>query len=262
MQHAQKMILVNPETLSTAKDKPVPSESVARTRLDQELKDILNRVDLEPYDKLQQYNQVLQRYLTYYNSSSKQPMTLKILHDKPKADPPQAEDGPLQTPRPKDKDMPVHDGHNDDSHYQEVNDTSSRLMANFPVVIKKKADTLLDMIKNSKGLMNFNESGELLLEGNVISGTHISDLIYDVLMEKAGLEPKGSEQFLKGLARLNVPERLIRNKTRRATLRNIKQISPSKRSSKTSISKVSKSKGKKTAYNRPIRKAYFNWESY
>ena len=262
MQHAQKMILVNPETLSAAKDKPVSSESVARTRLDQELKDILNRVDLEPYDKLQQYNQVLQRYLTYYNSSSKRPMTLKIQHDKPKADQPQTEDGPPQAPPPVDKDTPIIDGHNDASHYQEVKDASSRLMANFPVVIKKKADTLLDMIKNSKGIMDFNESGELLLEGNVISGTHISDLIYDVLMEKAGLEPQGSEQFLKGLARLNVPERLIRNKNRRATLRNLKHISPIKRSSKTSTSIVSKRKSKNTGYKRPVGRAYLNWESY
>ena len=81
MQNAQKMILVNPEALSASKYRTVSSETVAKTRLDLELKDILDRTDLAPYDKLQLYNQVLQRYMAFYSHSSKRPVTFKVLHE-------------------------------------------------------------------------------------------------------------------------------------------------------------------------------------
>ena len=82
MQHAQKMVLVSPDTLSSLKDpKPVSSETFTRSKLDQELKEILDKTDLTPYDKVQRYNQILQRYLTFYDQTVKRPMTVKLRGD-------------------------------------------------------------------------------------------------------------------------------------------------------------------------------------
>ena len=60
MQHVKKMVLVPPETLSAVKDpRPVSTETFTRSKQDQELKEIINKTDLTPYDKIQRYNQIL-----------------------------------------------------------------------------------------------------------------------------------------------------------------------------------------------------------
>jgi hypothetical protein len=179
-------------------------------------------------------------------------MTVKLLQD-----PPRDENEPEHLPQD-------HDGDNDQPQGPaSPATTATKLMANFPVVLKKKADTILDLIKSSKGVLDFNEGGELLVDGHLISGSHISDLIYDVLLGKSGFEPKGSEQFLKGLLRLNVPERFIRNKTRRTTLRRMKLSSPQK----IGKSKAPSSSKRKNTLSRPRplrskRVGLLNWETY
>ncbi len=264
MQHAQKMILVNPDTvgLTSVKDRPTSSESLTRTRLDQELKDILDRTDLDSYDKLQLYNQVLQRYLTFYNRT-KQPMTVKLIGN------------PLTTAQ--DNHDPRQDDHqlaNEDNTLTDkgaaaipsLNDTKAeKLMANFPITLKKKAHTLLEMIRNSKGILDFNEGGELLVDGHVISGSHISDLIYDALIGKSGFEPRGMEQFLAGMVRLNVPERLIRNKSRRLALRRMKQTTSPRKSTRSRVTSIVKAKKKTSTPKSRIkskRAGHLTWESY
>ena len=42
-------------------------------------------------------------------------------------------------------------------------------LANFPFAIKKKAKTLYDMIRDSNGIIDFNDQGELLLDGHMLS---------------------------------------------------------------------------------------------
>ena len=122
------------------------------------------------------------------------------------------------------------------------------------------------MIKNSKGILDFNDQGELSLDGHVIRGSHVSDLVFDILFGQSGLEPRGMEQFLAGLVRINVPERLVGNKSRRATLRQMKQSTPlwKKRGVAPFISKRRKTpiQGSKSGSHSSKRIGRLNWENY
>ena len=267
MQHAQKMVLVSPETLTALKDpRPVSSETFTRSKLDHEMKELLEKTDLTPYDKVQRYNQILQRYLTFYNQTTKRPMNVKITQDR-QTDPPAVN-------------VPENDNQNSDQQSKDDDDTTKpegapaaspndeKLLANFPVSIKKKAKTIFDMIQNSKGILDYNDQGELLLDGHVIRGSHISDLVYDILFGKSGFEPRGLEQFLGGLVRLNVPERLIANKTRRAMLRQMKQTTPSESRKRIVVTPSRGKRGKsslgisKSGRKTSKRIGRLNWETY
>ncbi len=266
MEHAKKMILVTPEALSSVKDRPVSPAVTNVAKLDRELQQILERHDLLPFDKVQLYNQVLQRYLTYYNQSAKKPIAITVSRD---------------------KSFNVHDSANDPVDIPPENDEllegavggvdpidadADKLLMNFPVSLKTKAKSLLELIKNSGGILNYNEHGELLAEGEVVPGSHISDVIYDVLLGKKGFEPRGWEQFVLGLIKMNVPERIVTNASRRYKMIKMKQqglTSPGTTESTHFSSppppKKSK-KGKKRASSKaePIKKVKgrLNWESY
>lgn len=265
MQHTQKMVLVSPDLLSRAKDpRPVSSETVTRSKLDQELLHVLDDMDLVPYDKVQRYNQILQRYLTFYDQTTKRPLTVKLMQEKTTAPITLDNEDQRDDQQPQAQDM-VETTKDSTPDHADRHTTADKLTINFPVTIKNKAKTLFNMIKDSKGLLDFNAQGELLVEGRTIRGSHISDLVYDVLMGKSSLEPQGMEQFLSGLVRLNVPERLIVNKTRRSILRQMKQSTPPRRKpgGVTSIlGKRGKSSRGVQKSTRTKRVGRLNWETY
>ncbi len=130
----------------------------------------------------------------------------------------------------------------------------------------KKGRTILDLIQVSKGTLDWNEQGELIKEGTVIPGSHISDLVYDVV-QSSGFEPLGWEVFLDGLAKLNVPERLVTNTNRRRKLQQRKmqgwtppgQVEGNK---ETNTSKKTKKKKRPTSKIAVKRLGRLNWEKY
>ena len=217
MQHTKKMVLVSPETLSVVQDriqdKPISSMKKNLTKLDQELKQILERNDLLPYDKVQLYNQTLQRYLTYYNQSVKKPISIKVSGDRPL--------------NGQDRDLdPIDIAQNEEDPLEGAAggvDDKEQLLLNFPVSLVSKAKTLLELVKNSGGILDYNNQGELVVEGKAIPGSHISDVLYDILLGKKGFEPRGWEQFLQGLIKMNVPERIVGNTNRRYKMIKMKQ---------------------------------------
>lgn len=268
MQHATKMVLVPPETLSAVKDpRPVSSETFTRSKLDQELKEILNMTDLPPYDKIQRYNQILQRYMTFYNQTAKRPVTVKVTQNDDTSVPDNDDQTPARQSQDDAETQPPESGPTTAS--SDTHATANKLLANFPIAIKQKAKTLYDMIKDSNGILDFNNQGELLLDGHVIRGSHVSDLVYDVLFGKSGFEPRGVEQFLGGLARLNVPERLIGNKSRRSVIRQMKLQSfesPPVRKRGVATPSGGKRSQTSTRKSKPVRaskrRGRLNWETY
>ena len=265
------MVLVPPETLSAVKDpRPVSTETFTRSKLDQELKEIINKTDLTPYNKIQRYNQILQRYMTFYDQTTKRPVTVKVTQDDNIEPLVPENDDQIPARQPQDGDEVQRPENGRGTASSDIHAAVDKHLANFPVAIKKKAKTLYDMIKDSNGILDYNNQGELLLDGHVIKGSHVSDLVYDVLFGKSGFEPRGVEQFLGRLARLNVPERLIGNKSRRSVIRQMKLKSYGappvrKRGSVTPpIGKRSQtSAGKSKSVRRTSkRRGLLNWETY
>ena len=80
----------------------------------------------------------------------------------------------------------------------------------------------LDEIKEYQDVLHWNDKGELLYETKPIPGFHLVDLVNDTLRHRKGFEPVGWFVFARGLARMNVPENLVRNPQRQSAIREFK----------------------------------------
>ena len=78
MEHARKMALVDPRLLDTLRSPPPPTDTVGKKvqTLDDEMKTILDRKDLDDGTKVTLYNQVLQRYNVLVDKRVKEPVRL------------------------------------------------------------------------------------------------------------------------------------------------------------------------------------------
>ena len=95
-------------------------------------------------------------------------------------------------------------------------------MKSVPKLYKAGARQLLDKIKENRDALHWNDKGELMYENKPISGSHVVDLINDVVRHRKGFEPVGWSVFARGLARMNVPENLVRNPQRQSVIRDFK----------------------------------------
>jgi hypothetical protein len=163
---AKVMHLVDPKMLEMVR---IPVNPVQRTlhTLDQEMQSILNQTDLSDVEKVERYNQVLQRYLN--------------MHTPP--------------PVPKSKDV-----YND-------------IMNTVPTVMKRKAEALLERIQRQPNT-SWNELGEFVYNGQVITGSSVVDLINDTLRHRKSFKPQGWQMFAEALHESNVPQDLVGNHER------------------------------------------------
>ena len=76
MEHARKMVLMDPRVLDTLRSPPPPTDTVGKKvqALDDEMKTILDRKDLDDGTKVTLYNQVLQRYNVVLDKRVKEPI--------------------------------------------------------------------------------------------------------------------------------------------------------------------------------------------
>ena len=76
MDHARKMALVDPRLLDALRSQPPPTDTVGKIvqTLDEEMKTILDRKDLDDGIKVTLYNQVLQRYNGLVDKRVKEPI--------------------------------------------------------------------------------------------------------------------------------------------------------------------------------------------
>ena len=71
-------------------------------------------------------------------------------------------------------------------------------------------------------MLEWNDKGELVYKNKPINGSHVVDLINDMLRHCKGFEPVGWSVFARELARMNVPENLVRNPQRQSAIRELK----------------------------------------
>ena len=87
------------------------------------------------------------------------------------------------------------------------------ILASVPKPYKYKVRGLLMHMKNDPHkILSWNEKGELVYRGRVISGSHISDLLKDTQRHYKQFSPHGVEEFRQGLEELHVPIGLLGNK--------------------------------------------------
>ena len=205
------MVLVPENTLERLQQRQqilTPPVTQTLRNLDSEMTDILSSKELDDEQKARLYNQVLQRYLTYYDRRKGQPLHVKI--STPKA---------VETPKPEENEQPSEEPVPEKFTSSAV---EAEVMKSVPKIYKAGARQLLDKIKEHQDVLHWNDKGELLYETKPIPSSHLVDLVNDTLRHRKGFEPVGWSVFARGLARMNVPENLVRNPQRQSAVREFK----------------------------------------
>ena len=200
MTHATKMALVPQETLERFQQYPDPSPATKATlALDTEMKNILDRNDVTEDEKIKLYNHTLSRYLTL-DHQRKQPLEMKLTSKDP---------------------VSTSDDIKEQVSTSNTNDTmdqkhtlESDVLGSVPVTLRKKAERLLKHLKADRNVIDWNQRGEIIAEGNIVKGSHLIDLIKDTLRKRKDFNPRGWKEFNKALAVLNTPQDLVGNSDR------------------------------------------------
>lgn len=97
------------------------------------------------------------------------------------------------------------------------------VLSNIPKHLKKKATLLLnylDTIDNIK----WDTTGKLIINGKLLEGSHIVDLVRNAIVKSSRFEPVGSDEFYSNLK--NIPLSLIVNEKRLQQLKPQQQAEP------------------------------------
>ena len=206
------MVLVPENTLERLQQRQqilTPPVTQTLKNLDSEMGDILSSKQLDDEQKAKLYNQVLQRYLTYYDQRKGQPLHVKLATSKQ-----------VETPNP---DEESKETSKESTEVETIpSAVEEEVIESVPKLYKAAARQLLDKIKQNRDVLHWNETGELKYENKPISGSHVVDLVNDILRHRKGFEPVGWSVFARGLARMNVPENLVRNPQRQSAIREFK----------------------------------------
>ena len=82
----------------------------------------------------------------------------------------------------------------------------------LPTTQRERGRQLLQRLQKRKDLISWNDKGEVTIEGKILPGSNIADLVSDVMRTRKQVAPlRGT--FLDVLAKANVPDEFVRNKT-------------------------------------------------
>lgn len=206
MEHAKKMMLVDPKLMESAPnvvDTPRSIVGVTQpesnvidmtlTSLNKGLHDILQRDNIHVDEKVKLYSNILQQYLTMRQKQ-------KDVYALPSAvtitsAPPSSEEESKQ-----------------------LLQIQQQVIDSVPKPMQKNAKMLLDRVKQDPRL-GWTPRGELIVEEQVIPQSNIIDLINDLLRKRKNFNPQGWRELSRKLYEGNVPTNLIRNADRLSFMR-------------------------------------------
>ena len=215
MQHAKKMALVPQELLDTVQlqqNQMINPVTKMLSSLDKEMQQVLDRTDIPDDEKAKLYQQTLQQYRAY-SDKKKEPVKISIVPTTPSTPSAVGIDQVDKGQDPPLKDEIVMDGVEQD------------VLESVPKSLQKKARLLLQKIKQH-GAVAWNEKGELTYDGNPLPGTHMVDLVNDVLRRRKTFTPTGWPQFSQVLSAMNVPQDLVGNKERWKFMQSVRSMKP------------------------------------
>ena len=205
MEHARKMALVDPRLLDTLRSPPPATDTLGRKvqALDDEMKTILDRTDLDDGTKVTLYNQVLQRYNVLVDKRIKEPLRVVTVNESEVASESGSE-GAVRAP---------------------ISGLEATVLATVPKTMRAKASRLMEHLKRD---VEWTARGELIHEGVPVVGSNVVDLVND-LLRKRKTAPTGWQPFARQLRAINLPMTLVGNVSRRAYIRPEPSITPSRR---------------------------------
>ena len=91
------------------------------------------------------------------------------------------------------------------------------VIGHLAVTLRPKAATLLRRLKARPDVISWDESGQVKVDGKEIPDSNISDLVSDAMRACKHFNPKGAQEFFRGLSRLMYPK--ILQETRKDGIR-------------------------------------------
>ena len=167
MEHARKMALMDPRMLDTLRSPPPSTDTLGKKvqALDDEMKTILDRKDLDDRTKVTLYNQVLQRYNVLSDKHVKEPVRVITVNESGTgagAAGAGVAEGAVRAP-----------------------DTTSGIEADvvdtIPKTMQGKARRLMEHLKRD---IAWTTRGELIHEGVPVAGSNVVDLVNDLLRKR------------------------------------------------------------------------------
>jgi hypothetical protein len=72
----------------------------------------------------------------------------------------------------------------------------------------------LRRLKARPDVISWDDSGQVKVDGKEIPDSNISDLVSDAMRARRNFNPKGAQEFFRGLSKINVPKDIARNTER------------------------------------------------
>ena len=91
------------------------------------------------------------------------------------------------------------------------NKVSEDVVNSVPASLQSSAQRLMERMGENKDVISWTPSGAVTINGQHLVGTHIADLVGDVVRSSQSPAPERN-RFLRMLAELNTPESLIKNR--------------------------------------------------
>lgn len=183
MEFAKKYALIPEDSLS----KHLPSAKQI-TDFDKQMLQILN-AHISDYEKVQHYYELLQKKLKMENNNL------------PWTTPANAEDKKMENEQASNTETTA-----------TKEDYSTMILDSVPKASKKQANFLLQLIKRNPSILQWNEKGEILYNGQNYPNSNLADLFHLIFTNRKRTIVSGKDEFLKALQELNVPEHYIKNK--------------------------------------------------
>ena len=195
MDHARKMALVDPRLLDALRSQPPPTDTVGKIvqALDEEMKTILDRKDLDDGTKVTLYNQVLQRYNGLVDKRVKEPIRTISVNESAEGSKARGEETKEEEDAP-------------------IRRLEATVLDTVPKSLQAKARRLMEHLKRN---VAWSDRGELVHEGVPIAGSNAVDLVHDLLRKRKTDAPTGWRSLAKQLRTVNIPMELIGNAARR-----------------------------------------------
>ena len=141
------------------------------SELDAEMNSVISRSDIPTSEKVNLYNQVLQRYMTYKDKSENTPVKVRI---------------------------------EENDIYRNDND----ILKNVSTQQKAKAKELISFIKDNSTI-GWNDSGEFIFDDKAIPNSSIKDLIVGSVGKRKPTGLNGWKEFQGALNALQAPNKFL-----------------------------------------------------
>ena len=93
----------------------------------------------------------------------------------------------METPKPEESSEET--SKESSAEAETISAVEQEVIKSVPKLYKTGARQLLDKIKEHRDVLHWNDKGELVYENKPISGSHMVDLVNDMLRHRKGFEP-------------------------------------------------------------------------